>query len=76
LEYKNSEIYDIKISDFGFSCYFDPKLGLDTNLGSALYMAPEIIKGKNYNEKVDIWSIGIITYMLLIGKNPYPGKNK
>jgi serine/threonine protein kinase len=39
-------------------------------------MAPEIIKGKNYNEKVDIWSIGIITYMLLIGKNPYPGKNK
>jgi serine/threonine protein kinase len=49
LEYKNSEIYDIKISDFGFSCYFDPKLGLDTNLGSALYMAPEIIKGKNYN---------------------------
>ena len=48
-------------------------------------MAPEIIKisrtqdPKNkgtYNEKVDIWSIGVITYMLLTGRNPFPGKNK
>ena len=39
-------------------------------------MAPEIILNKNYNEKVDIWSIGVITYMLLTGRNPFPGKDK
>jgi serine/threonine protein kinase len=39
-------------------------------------MAPEIILNQNYNEKVDIWSIGVITYMLLTGRNPFPGKDK
>lgn len=45
-------------------------------LGSPLYMAPEIIQNKNYNEKVDIWSIGVISYMLLTGRNPFPGGSK
>lgn len=55
---------------------FDPDTGLDLVLGSPLYMAPEIIQQKVYNEKVDIWSIGVITYMLLSGRNPFPGKTK
>lgn len=76
LESKDQESLEIKISDFGFSCFFDPKKGLDLVLGSPLYMAPEIIEAKVYNEKVDIWSIGIITYMLLTGRNPFPGSNK
>ena len=76
LESKNIDTLDIKIADFGFSCIFDPDEGLDLVLGSPLYMAPEIIEGKIYNEKVDIWSIGVITYMLLSGRNPFPGKNK
>ena len=67
---------NIRIADFGFSCIFDPTFGLDLILGSPLYMAPEIIKGYTYNEKVDIWSTGVITYMLITGKNPYPGKSK
>ena len=83
LESKDVNNLTVKISDFGFSCFFDPEKGLDLVLGSPLYMAPEIIKiSENkaakgtYNEKVDIWSIGVITYMLLTGRNPFPGKSK
>lgn len=43
LESKDLDKLDVKISDFGFACFFDPKNGLDTVLGSAMYMAPEII---------------------------------
>jgi calcium-dependent protein kinase len=76
LESKDMEKLDVKIADFGFSCIFDPEEGLDLVLGSPLYMAPEIIQNQVYNEKVDIWSIGVITYMLLSGSNPFPGKTK
>lgn len=34
-------------------------------------MAPEIINGTNYNEKVDIWSIAVISFMLVTGRVPY-----
>ena len=37
-------------------------------------MAPEVLAG-NYTEKCDIWSIGVITFMLLTGRNPFPGKD-
>ena len=73
LESKDKNNFDVKIADFGFACLFDPHDGLTTILGSPLYMAPEIIMGQNYNEKVDIWAIGVITYMLLSGRNPFPG---
>jgi len=45
-------------------------------LGSPLYMAPEIILKKPYNEKIDIWSIGIIIYILLSGRPPFFGHTK
>ena len=47
------------------------------NLGTPMYMAPEIIKKEVYNEKVDIWAIGIITYILLTGEeNPFNAYSK
>lgn len=76
LDSKDLRKLDVKITDFGFSCFFDPARGLDLQLGSPLYMAPEVIKGHNYNEKVDVWSIGVITYMLISGRNPFPGATK
>jgi serine/threonine protein kinase len=39
-------------------------------------MAPEIILNEICNEKVDIWSIGVISYMLLTGQNPFPGNSR
>lgn len=45
MESKDLDILDIKVTDFGFASYFDPKEGLTDVLGSPLYMAPEIIDG-------------------------------
>lgn len=42
-----------------------------TYCGTPLYLPPEIIKGQKYDEKVDLWAIGILAYELLIGKSPF-----
>ena len=47
----------------------------NTMLGSPLNMAPEILGGKEYNNKADIWSIGTCFYEILFGKSPYTAKN-
>jgi serine/threonine protein kinase len=55
--------FDIKISDLGFAQKFDKNGdGMTLVLGSPLYMAPELVKREPYSEKVDVWSLGVITY--------------
>lgn len=39
--------------------------------GTPATMAPEILNNEDYNEKCDIWSLGIVIYQLLYGKNPF-----
>jgi len=71
-ESENEEDGEIKIIDFGLSCKLNDNKNLKTVLGTPYYMAPEVLKGK-YNEKCDIWSIGAITYLLLVGEPPFNG---
>ena len=66
--------YELKISDFGFARYFETNTLVDTLCGSPLYMAPEIMKNKNYTIKSDLWSVGIILYEMLTGYPPYKVK--
>jgi calcium/calmodulin-dependent protein kinase I len=64
----------IKIADFGFARYV--KEGCRTACGTPGYVAPEIITGKVYGKPVDIWSLGIIIYILLCGYPPFYHKNQ
>ncbi|KAJ3358794.1 MAP microtubule affinity-regulating kinase 1 [Kappamyces sp. JEL0680] len=67
---------DIKIADFGFSNYFDPEAKLDTFCGSPPYAAPELFQGRRYTgPEVDVWSLGVILYVLTTGCLPFDGKN-
>ena len=65
-------IYDLKVADFGLACKISD---LDeqqyTVAGSVGYMAPEIIMKESYNEKVDVFSLGIILYILATGDFPF-----
>ena len=71
---KNEEI---KIIDFGLAIKLDKKNQmLNSQCGSINYCSPEIIKGEEYNGKLaDIWSIGIILYVMNCGNPPFIGKN-
>jgi len=59
---------DIKLIDFGFSSFFKGKNQMYIILGSPLYMSPELVNQSNYDQGVDIWALGVMTYLLLSGK--------
>ena len=64
----------IKIADFGLSQNLNYKKILTSKVGTAYYVPPEILTGK-YNEKCDIWSAGVILYILLSGEPPFNASN-
>ena len=72
---KDKNNLDVRVADFGFSSFFDPKEGFTDMMGTPMFMAPEMFKREKYNEKVDIWSIGILTYEFLVGKPPFESRN-
>jgi serine/threonine protein kinase len=77
MESKNTDNTNLKITDFGFAKCYDPQEGgLTETLGSPLYMAPEIIKKLEYDCSVDIWALGVLTYIMLCGKPPFKGRSK
>ena len=70
------DLYDVKLIDFGISKIFNKVEKKNDNkiIGSLKYMAPEVFEGK-YDEKCDIWSCGVILYILVIAKYPFDGKD-
>ncbi|KAF6735659.1 SNF-related serine/threonine-protein kinase [Oryzias melastigma] len=66
----------VKLTDFGFSNLFKPGIMLATSCGSLAYSAPEILLGEEYDAPaVDIWSLGVILYMLVCGVPPFQETN-
>ncbi|KAJ8529326.1 hypothetical protein K7X08_036161 [Anisodus acutangulus] len=65
-----NEDADMKLIDFGLSDFIRPDERLNDIVGSAYYVAPEVLH-RSYSLEADIWSIGVITYILLCGSRPF-----
>lgn len=67
-----SKTGDIKIIDFGLSNLFSPRSHLRTFCGSLYFAAPELLQARQYiGPEVDVWSFGIVLYVLVCGKVPF-----
>ena len=66
--------FEVKLADFGFAKQVQDMA--NTILGSRLFMAPEIMKGKAYNNQVDVWSLGVVFFEMLTGYTPFTGEDE
>lgn len=62
---------EVKIADFGLSKIIDEQKMMQTACGTPGYVAPEVLNAEGYDKEVDLWSIGVITYILLCGFPPF-----
>ena len=63
----------LKVIDFGTSTVHNSSDPMTKRYGTAYYIAPEVLK-KDYTEKCDLWSCGVIMYIVLCGKPPFYGR--
>lgn len=66
------ELMNIRLSDFSSARSFNKSKKLTKKVGTPYYIAPEVLN-RNYNEKCDVWSIGVLSFILLCGKPPFWG---
>ncbi|CAA0819847.1 Calcium-dependent protein kinase 24 [Striga hermonthica] len=66
----DSENAPLKAIDFGLSIFFQPGQRFSEIVGSPYYMAPELLR-RNYGPEIDVWSAGVILYILLCGVPPF-----
>ena len=73
LLYKEDDDTHIKLIDFGLAKRVEPNEIMNKPNGTPYYIAPEVLKG-SYTTQCDIWSMGVIMYIMLCGKPPFGGK--
>lgn len=69
------ELEDLKIADFGLSKMILPKEKMDAACGTLSYVAPEVLTMQGYGKEADLWSVGVILFLLLCGKLPFDGED-
>lgn len=67
----DSKTGTVKITDLGLAIEYEKISPKETPVGTLLYMAPEVLQGKKYDQRADIYSLGILTYCMLIGSPPF-----
>ena len=72
--FESNDALNIKLLDFGNSRKMGENEAMHGVYGTAYYVAPEVLSG-DYNEQCDIWSVGVILYMLLSGNPPFNGQS-
>jgi calcium-dependent protein kinase len=73
--YESQETDHLKLIDFGFSHIWEPNTKMALSCGTLAYVAPEVLK-KSYTSKCDLWSMGVILFILLAGYMPFSGAEK
>ncbi|XP_008834907.1 myosin light chain kinase family member 4 [Nannospalax galili] len=71
----NRDAKQIKIIDFGLARRYKPREKLKVNFGTPEFLAPEVVNYDFVSFPTDMWSVGVITYMLLSGLSPFLGDN-
>jgi hypothetical protein len=71
----NKEDADLRILDFGLSKIIGPDEKCTEPYGTLSYVAPEVLLDEPYGKEVDLWSLGVITYLMLSGSLPFDDKN-
>ncbi|KAF7805235.1 phosphoenolpyruvate carboxylase kinase [Senna tora] len=66
---------NLKLADFGSAEWFGDGRSMTGVVGTPHYVAPEVLLGRDYNEKVDVWSSGVILYIMLSGTPPFYGES-
>lgn len=72
----NSELPTIKLADFGLSKLVGPGEQLHVTCGTIGYVAPEVLEQRPYDKQIDVWSMGVVLYLLLRGRLPFDSKDK
>ena len=75
LDRESNGLLHVKLIDFGTAKLFAEGKKQKAIVGSSYYIAPEVIKGK-YDEECDLWSIGVIMYIMLVGAPPFNGEEE